>query len=183
MTAKRISFCVNSFLFEFVCVQIKIFTSFFSDLSRSRRKKQLDLKIVFALRVLLYSSLSVRCLVCTAKVTLTRNILLTLKGCAALVGIYFAWNNTKEATLACSSFQFFFKFCMLLYLLRTQHINQNSHFVTKVLTEVDFIDFNFFLMLSFYFAEQLLCWLYLNKYAHFVFFYELLCFSNTNSEL
>lgn len=82
VTTKRVFFCVNSLHFEF-CRCSNIFFSFFSDLSKSHRKKRLDLKIVFAV-----TSVFVFIAFCTvfglyikgnAQFNLiTRNILLTL---------------------------------------------------------------------------------------------------------
>lgn len=143
MTTIRVSFCVNSLHFEF-CECLNNFFLFFSDLSRSHRKKRLDLKIVFAV-----SSVVVFIAFCTvlwlyikgnAEFNLiTQSIMLPFKCCSVLKS-YLAWNNTQGATLACSSFPF----CFCMYLLQTQHINENSLFVTKVLTEVDVIDYYLF---------------------------------------
>lgn len=96
-------FCEQSPL-ELCMCSIKIFTLFFSDLSRSRRKKQLDLKIVPAVTnivvfIALFTVLGLYIKGYAQFNLISRNIMVTLKGCTVLVEIYFAWNNKKGSNL------------------------------------------------------------------------------------
>lgn len=125
--------------YQFCLCSINFFL--FSDLSRSRRKKHLDLKVVFSLRLLLYPSLSVRCLVCTLKVTLSVIWLLgvlcyPLK--VALCKKFFLHEITQKKQPYIAVL-FWKMFCT--YLFKTQQMNQIRHFIIKVLTAVDVIDY------------------------------------------